>query len=98
MYQYPDAIYLEFQSQLSDSTDTYQVRNFDTIYPIITMRYTSCNINDQTIEPQSYQNDMFGQSLAIWIECIVYYGMVCVVLEYLYTNQPDTCHRSLVYM
>ena len=86
MYQYPNAIYLEFHLQLSeieeltpDTTDTYQVKNFDTLYPIITMRYTSCNINDQRLEPQSYQDSVYGHPLAIWMETIADYGMVCVM-------------------
>ena len=88
MYQYPDAIYLEFHLQLSERYIASE--NSYTIYPIITMRYTSCNIN----------TGVYGQSLAIWIDSIAYYGMVCImcfsgVFSYELTGY---CLRNLVHI
>ena len=87
MYGYPDTMYIQFHLNLSgmdpltpDTTTTYQVRTFDEIDPIITMRYTSCDINDETqLIEDSYQDHPYGQSLMNWMEAISHYGQVCTV-------------------
>ena len=87
--RYPETVYIRFHLQLpqmefitsnidTSGLDDTQHRTLRVIHQSITMRYTSYDIDDETIDSASYLSQMHLQPLIT--QSIIYYSMVCNLL------------------